>query len=122
MEVYSDVPGCLKRRKVVQSKATGINFFFFPPKKKGFTVHGVFYSGFKKICFHTWTKKKYGGITRTSFSRTFVVWINPICTPRSIDALERALRSPWQRHAGLSGFRLLQERTPQLLPSTRTVS
>jgi hypothetical protein len=47
---------------------------------------------------------------------------NPTFAPRRIDALQRALRSPWQRHAGLSGFRLLQERTPQLLPSTRTVS
>jgi hypothetical protein len=45
-----------------------------------------------------------------------------ICGLRGIDSLERALRSPWQRHAGLPGFRLLQERSPQLLPSTRTVS
>ena len=47
---FGDIPGRAPRRKVVQSKATGKNFFFFK-KKKWFILHGIFYSGLKKICF-----------------------------------------------------------------------
>ena len=45
---FGDVPGRRQRRKVAQSKAAGVKFF---KKKRGFYVHGTFYSGFCKICF-----------------------------------------------------------------------